>query len=485
MKIVSKLTYKNTDESNMLIYQNLFLRKISTLPLLLCLMGFTIQAQNPNLNYNKFKQLKEEFPTPNAYRTASGAPGHEYYQQKADYKMNIRLDDENQRIYGDELITYYNNSPDVLTYLWVQLDQNVRAKDSKTVKIQSGEINDRMSFGQLSRMQNPFDGGHNIEYVKNAADKDMKHHIVGTMMRVDLEQPLKPGENVSFKVKWWYNVPSRGRGKAEYFADDDNYIYTIAQFFPRMCVYNEVEGWQHKEFLGRGEFTLVFGDYEVNITAPADHIIAATGTLQNPKDVLTSEQRKRMEKARKTTDKPVMIVNKEEAIENEKEKSTEEKTWTFKAENVRDFAFASSRKFIWDAMALKQNGKTIMCMSAYSKEGHNLWSKFSTRVTAHTIEVYSRMTFDYPYPVAWSIDGSMMEYPMVAFNYGRTEPDGTYSERMKYGHIGVIIHEIGHNYFPMIVNSDERQWTWMDEGINSFLDAVAGQEWETDHDWGA
>lgn len=462
------------------------MKKIFTLTLLFGLMAFMVQAQNPNLNYNKFKQLKEEFPTPNTYRTASGAPGHEYYQQKADYKINVKLDDEQQRIYGDEVVTYFNNSPDVLNYLWVQLDQNVRAKDSKAGNVRPSDINDRMSFGQLERMNNPFDGGHNIEYVKNADDQNMKYHIVETMMRVDLDQPLQPGENVSFKVKWWYNVPASGRGKAEYFAEDDNYIYTIAQWFPRMCVYNDVEGWQHKEFLGSGEFALVFGDYEVNITVPADHIVAATGTLQNPKDVLTSEQRKRMAQARKTTDSPVMIVTKEEAIEKEKEKSTKEKTWTFQAENVRDFAFASSRKFIWDALALEQNGKTIMCMSAYSKEGYELWKQFSTRVTAHTIEVYSRMTFDYPYPVAWSVDGSMgMEYPMIAFNYGRTESDGTYTERTKYGHLGVIIHEIGHNYFPMIVNSDERQWTWMDEGINSFLDALAGQEWETDHDWGA
>ena len=462
------------------------MKKITSLTLFFGLLALMVQAQNPNLNYNKFKQLKEEFPTPNSYRTASGAPGHEYYQQKADYKINVRLDDEKQRIYGDEVVSYYNNSPDVLSYLWVQLDQNVRAKDSKASKVRPSDINDRTSFGQLDRMHNPFDGGHNIEYVKNAEGKDMKYTIVNTMMRIDLEQALKPGENVSFKVKWWYNVPANGRGRAEYFAEDDNYIYTIAQWFPRMCVYNEVEGWQHKEFLGSGEFALVFGDYEVNITAPADHIVAATGTLQNPKDVLTSEQRKRLAKARKTTDMPVMIVTKEEAIENEKEKSTEEKTWSFKAENVRDFAFASSRKFIWDALALEQNGKTIMCMSAYSREGYELWKKYSTRVTAHTIEVYSRLTFDYPYPVAWSIDGNMgMEYPMIAFNYGRTESDGTYTQRMKYGHIGVIIHEIGHNYFPMIVNSDERQWTWMDEGINSFLDALAGQEWETDYSWGA
>lgn len=462
------------------------MKKNLSLTLLLGFLTFMVQAQNPNLNYNKFKQLKEEFPTPNNYRTASGAPGHEYYQQKADYKINVRLDDENQRIYGDEVITYHNNSPDVLNYLWVQLDQNVRAKDSKAGKIRTRDIDERMSFRQLNRMHNSFDGGHNIEYVKNEEDRDMKYIIVETMMRVNLDQPLQPGKNVSFKIKWWYNVPSSGRGRAEYFEEDDNYIYTIAQWFPRMCVYNEVEGWQHKEFLGSGEFALVFGDYEVNITTPADHIVAATGTLQNPKEVLSSKQRKRMAEARKTTDMPVLIVTKEEAIENEQEKATEEKTWIFKAKNVRDFAFASSRKFIWDAMALEQNGKTIMCMSAYPKEGYELWKKYSTRAIAHTIQVYSRMTFDYPYPVSWSVDGRMgMEYPMITFNYGRTEEDGTYTERTKYGHIGVIIHEVGHNYFPMIVNSDERQWTWMDEGINSFLDALAGQEWETDHDWGA
>ncbi len=451
---------------------------------------FMVHAQNPNLNYNKFKQLKEEWPTPNVYRTASGAPGHEYYQQKADYKMDIRLDDDNQRLYGEETITYYNNSPDVLTYLWVQLDQNMRAKDSDTYKIQSNDLDERVSFRELMRMQNRFDGGFNIEYVKNAADQDMNYLINKTMMRVNLEQPLKSGENVTFKIKWWYNINNHredgGRSGFEHFPEDGNNVYNIAQFFPRMAVYNDVEGWQHKQFLGRGEFALVFGDYEVNITVPSDHIVAATGTLQNLKEVLTATQRKRLEEARNSTDKPVIIATQQEAIEREKGKARDTKTWTFKADMVRDFAFASSRKFIWDAMAVKQNGNTIMAMSAYPKEGNPLWEKYSTRVVAHTIHVYSRFTFDYPYPVAWSVDGSMgMEYPMICFNYGRPEKDGTYSERTKYGHIGVIIHEVGHNYFPMIVNSDERQWTWMDEGLNSFLDAVAGQEWETDHDWGA
>jgi len=462
------------------------MKRISTLTWILVLVALGLQAQNPNLNYNKFKQLQEEFPTPNVYRTASGAPGHEYYQQKADYVMDIRVDDENQRIYGEETITYYNNSPDVLTYVWVQLDQNVRSKDSDSRKIQTNDIDNRMSFGQIMRMHNAFDGGHNVEYVKNADGQDMSYFINRTMMRITLDKPLMTGESVSFSIKWWFNIPSSGRGKYEYFPEDDNYIYTIAQFFPRMAVYNEVEGWQHKQFLGRGEFALVFGDYEVSITAPADHIVAATGELQNPKEVLSSKQRKRLADARKNTDKPTFIVTEEEAIENEKTKATDTKTWKFKADMVRDFAFASSRKFIWDAMAVEQGDNTIMAMSAYPKEGAPLWSKYSTEVIAHTIQVYSRMTFDYPYPVAWSIDGSNgMEYPMICFNYGRVQEDGTYSERMKYGHIGVIIHEVGHNYFPMIVNSDERQWTWMDEGLNSFMDAVAGQEWETDHDWGA
>jgi hypothetical protein len=468
-----------------------FMKKTVTLLLFGLVAGFVLNAQNPNLNYNKFKQLKEEWPTPNVYRTASGAPGHEYYQQKADYKMDIRIDDETQRLYGSETITYYNNSPDVLTYLWVQLDQNMRAKDSDTYKIQSQELGDRVSFRQLMRMQNQFDGGFNIEYVKNANDQDMTYIINKTMMRVNLDQPLNPGENVSFKIKWWYNVndrmKDRGRSGYELFPEDGNIVYNIAQFFPRMAVYNDVEGWQHKQFLGSGEFALVFGDYEVNITVPSDHIVAATGTLQNPKEVLTATQRKRLAEARKSTDKPVLIVTQEEAIENEKSKATDTKTWTFKAEMVRDFAFANSRKFIWDAMAVEQSGNTILAMSAYTREGNPLWEQYSTRVVAHTINVYSRMTFDYPYPVAWSVDGNMgMEYPMICFNYGRPEKDGTYSERTKYGHIGVIIHEVGHNYFPMIVNSDERQWTWMDEGLNSFMDAVAGQEWDAEYmGWGA
>lgn len=455
--------------------------------LLSLVFSFSILAvcAQENTNTNKFKQLYEELPTPNAYRTASGAPGPWYYQQQADYKMNIRLDDEKQIISGEETITYTNNSKDPLTYLWLQLDQNMRAQNSQTKLISDGKIDKRTNSWGLKRMVNDFDGGFKIEKVTDANGNKLDYTINFTMMRVDLPKTLQPGGKFSFKIKWWYNINDRmkigGRSGYEYFKEDDNYLYTIAQFFPRMCVYNETEGWQNKQFLGRGEFTLPFGDYEVSITVPEDHMVAATGELQNASSVLTTEQRNRYKKAA-TADKPVLIVTQEEAEANEKEKAKGEKTWTFKAENVRDFGFASSRKFIWDAIGVKFGDRTVMCMSMYPKEGNPLWGQYSTEVVAHTVRVYSKYTFDYPYPVAWSIHANSigMEYPMICFNGGRPEKDGTYSERTKYGMTGVIIHEVGHNFFPMIVNSDERQWTWMDEGLNTFVQFLTESEW-SDH----
>ena len=440
---------------------------------------------NQNINTNKFRQLYDVLPTPNAYRTASGAPGPWYYQQQADYKMDIILDDDKQTISGEETITYYNKSKDPLTYLWLQLDQNVRAQSSETKLINDGSIGKRTSFYSLKRTMSDYDGGFKIESVTDVGGKKLDYTINYTMMRIDLAQTLQAGGKVSFKIKWWYNINDRmkigGRSGLEYFKEEDNYLYTIAQFFPRMCVYNETEGWQNKQFLGRGEFTLPFGDYEVSITVPEDHIVSATGELQNASKVLTAEQRNRFEKA-KTAKKPVMIVTPEEALKNEKEKSKGSKTWVFKAGNVRDFGFASSRKFIWDAIGVKLGDRTVMCMSFYPKEGNPLWEQYSTEVVAHTIRVYSKYTFDYPYPVAQSIHANSigMEYPMICFNGGRPEKDGTYSERTKYGMIGVITHEVGHNFFPMIVNSDERQWTWMDEGLNTFVQFLTESEW-SDH----
>lgn len=464
--------------------------KLRLLYLLLtfCLIGTQADAQDERYNQSKFKQLYQELATPNVYRTASGAPGHKYWQQQADYQMNIRLEDETQKVYGEETITYHNNSPDPLSYLWVQLDQNMRAKDSDTYKTRTNNIDDRMSLRSLQNLEPSFDGGFKIDYVKNGNNRDLNYTVVKTMMRIDLPSPLAPGEETIIKMKWWYNINDRmtmgGRSGYEYFEKDENYLYTIAQFFPRMAVYSDNEGWQNKQFLGSGEFTLPFGDYDVKITVPSDHKVAATGVLQNPKEVLTKEENDRFEQAKKERTTPVIIVTEKEAIENEKEKSTSNSTWHFKAENVRDFAFASSRKFIWDAMGVDQeDGSVVMAMSMYPKEGNPLWERYSTKVVAHTLKWYSHYTFAYPYPVAWSIHAARigMEYPMICFNFGRPEEDGTYSERTKYGMIGVIIHEVGHNYFPMIVNSDERQWTWMDEGLNSFLQYLTEQQFERDY----
>ena len=449
--------------------------------------SFTVFSQDDNYNHNKFRQLKQELATPNVYRTASGAPGHEYWQQKADYKISIKLDDETQRIYGEETITYHNQSPDPLSYLWLQLDQNIRAKNSDTYKTSGNEMRDRVTFDQLKRLQNDFDGGFKLDFVKDTKGNELPFTVNKTMMRVDLPKPLNSGETFSFSVKWWYNINNmatdHGRSGYEYFEDEDNCIYTIAQFYPRMAVYNDVEGWQHKQFLGTGEFTLPFGDFEVSLTVPDDHVVGATGVLQNPEEVLSKKQINLLEKA-KGSDNPIIVVSQDEAEKAEKNKSNGEKTWVFKAENVRDFAFASSRKFIWDAMGVKFGNRTVMAMSYYPKEGNPLWEHYSTRVVAHTIKTYSKHTFDYPYPVAISVSNQYiggMEYPMICFNGGRPQTDGTYSERAKYGLIGVIIHEVGHNFFPMIVNSDERQWTWMDEGLNTFCQFLTEQAWEPNY----
>ena len=456
--------------------------------ILLLVISSSVYAQD-NLNNSKFKQLYEELPTPNVYRTASGAPGHEYYQQKADYEINVELDEEKNIINGNEVITYTNNSPDILNYLWVQLDQNVRAKNSHGQLTSTNSMNSKMSFNNIKRMHNRmnFDGGFKLVEVKDIYNKKLEYIVNETMMRIELPKPLKKGQSFSFKIKYSYNINDRmkigGRSGYEYFEKEGNAIYTIAQFFPRMAVYNEVEGWQNKQFLGRGEFTLPFGDYKVSITVPSDHIVAATGELQNPTSVLSKNQIKRWEKAKKNFVEPVIIVTENEAIENEKEKSVSSKTWVFEAENVRDFGWASSRKFIWDAMAVNVSGKTVMAYSYYPKEGNPLWEQYSTRVVAHSLKIYSKYTIDYIYPQATSVHAKSigMEYPMICFNFGRPESDGTYSKRTKYGMIGVIIHEVGHNFFPMIINSDERQWTWMDEGLNTFVQYITEQEFERNY----
>jgi hypothetical protein len=446
------------------------------------LVSINSWAQNPNANQNKFRQLDSDLPTPNVYRTASGAPGHAYWQNTADYQMDIVLDDENQRVYGVEKINYTNKSPDHLEYLWIQLDQNVRNPESETYKIQQGNIKDGVSLYEYFNLFHTFPGGFNIDYVNDEKGSPFSVKVNHTMMRVDLVTPLKSGDSITINIKWWYNINDRmeigGRSGYEYFKEDDNYLYTIAQFFPRMAVYSDVTGWQNKQFLGRGEFTLPFGDYDVKLTVPENMVVGATGEIQNEDEVLTDLQKERLEKA-KTSGKPVIIVTQDEAIKNEKNRSSKTKTWHFKAQNVRDYGWCASRKFIWDAQGVQFGDRTVMAMSLYPKEGNPMWEMYSTKAIVLTLQTYSKFTFEYPYPVAYSINGKSigMEYPMICFNGGRTDKDGEFTDNVKYRTILVIIHEVGHNYFPMIINSDERQWTWMDEGINTFLQYQTERAW--------
>lgn len=435
-------------------------------------------------NVNKFRQLYQEFSTPNQYRSASGAPGPNYYQQRADYEMDIRLDDDNHHLYGYETITYTNNSPDNLDYLWVQLDQNMRAKDSKTPLIEGGGVQPYMQPAGFAGeyLSEPFDGGFNIKKVLDKSGNPLKYMINQTMMRVELPETLESGKKFEFDIEWDYNindhVNGRGRSGYEQFPDGHR-AYVIAQFYPRMAVYNDVEGWQNSQFWGRDEFALPFGTFEVNITVPADHWLDGTGKLQNRKDVYTKQELARYEQAQKSFDKPVVIRTQEEAEKLAMMPGSKEiKTWKLKADYVRDFGWTSSRRYVADAMAVKVGGKDIMAVSIYPPEGNPLWEQWSSRAVAQTLKSYSRMTFDYPYHKAISVHAKNqgMEYPMICWNYGRPDAEGNYSDRVKFGMISVIIHEVGHNYFPMIVNSDERQWTWMDEGLTTFTQYIAEQD---------
>jgi hypothetical protein len=440
--------------------------------------------QTGKYDTNKFSQMYDLLATPNMFRTASGAPGPAYYQQQADYKIDVELDDKNSELSGSETITYYNNSPDNLEYLWIQLDQNQAAKNSESPLAESDKIDQTFPASIFANkfLKKGLDRGFNIEYVKDASGKAMSYTVNQTMMRINLATPMKPNSTVSFSIKWSYNIndyqQDGGRSGYELFEKEGNKLYVIAQFYPRMAVYNDVEGWQNMQFWGSGEFALTFGDFDVNITVPADHVMEATGELMNRSEVFTPAQVKRYELAKKSFDKPVVIVTQAEAEVSEKGFSDKKKTWKFSAKNVRDFGIATSRKFIYDAMAVQLDNKVVMAASVYPKEANPLWGETSTITVAHTLKSYSSHTFDYPYPKAVSVsaEDQGMEYPMICWNFGRPDANGVTSEQIKNGMMGVVIHEVGHNFFPMIVNSDERQWTWMDEGLNSFMEFMAEQE---------
>jgi Peptidase family M1 domain len=453
--------------------------------------GTALFAQNINNNAgsnhaNKFEQLGSVLPTPNEYRTASGAPGTKYWQQRCDYDIKCELDEKNLMLKGSETVTYFNNSPDVLTFLWLQLDENEHSTVNNANYQNSNPMNRRVAAQQLETAdEEKTDNGYGFNILKltDAAGKKLEYTINKTMMRVELPVPLKPGQRFTFKLDWNYKISDRmtkgGRGGYEFFPEDGNHVFTIAQWYPRLCVYSDFQGWQNHQFTGRGEFALTFGNFKVQMTVPADHVVMATGEGQNYAAVLSPAQLTRWNKAL-TSKEPVEIVTIDEAKAAEKNKNVSaKKTWIFKADNVRDFAWGSSRKFVWDALATKIEGRRVMCMSGYPKEAYNLWKRYSSKVVEHTIQTYSKFTIPYPYPVAQSIEASSgMEYPMICFNNGRTEKDGTYAEGTKYGMIGVVTHEVGHNFFPMIINSDERQWSWMDEGLNTFVQFLTQELWD-------
>ncbi|MCW3107962.1 MAG: aminopeptidase, partial [Segetibacter sp.] len=467
---------------------------MSKLAILFAGLGFACitanaQQSNPGSNHgNRFEELSYLLTTPNEYRTASGAPGPRYWQQKADYDIAVELDEPNNVLKGTETITYYNNSPNPLNYIWLQVDENYHNPNSDNNHSTTNHVDNRMTDAQLTNLEpwrNLQGYGVNITRATDGAFRPLKYAINQTMMRIDLPSTLNPGQRFVFKIDWNYKIPDKltrgGRGGYEYFADDDNNLYSISQFYPRMAVYSDFQGWQTLQFTSGAEFALTFGSFKLAITVPADHIVAATGECQNYKSVLTTVQASRWQQAQ-TAKQPVEIVTLDEALQTSKSKSTAKKTWVYKAENVRDVAFNTSRRLVWDAMAANIEGKKVMCMSYYGKEAYPLYRKYSTKVVAHTLRSYSKRTIPYPYPVAISVEANIgMEYPMLAMNRGRAEKDGTYSEATKNGMISVIIHEVGHNFFPMIVNSDERQYWWMDEGLNSFMQFLSEQDFDINY----
>ena len=441
-------------------------------------------AESENID---FEQITLLLPTPNEVRLASGAPGPDYWQQEANYQIKVELDEAESRIRGSETVEYINHSPHTLHYLWVQLDQNALAQDSKRQRSTQAR-NLAPSDGKPAEVEyddfrslvynQEFAGGYELRAVTDPEGNPLKYTVVNTNMRIDLESPLRPGESFSFRVAWAFNIQDEslsfrhGRRKLK----SDEYVYHIAQWYPRMCAYYDQEGWQVKPYIGQGEFALEFGSFVVEITVPEDYVVAATGELTNAEEVLSARMRNRLDEAR-SSDRVVEVVTSKEAEEKLEKKASGKKTWIFKAEQVRDFAFGASRAYIWDAMGVEIEGKTVMAMSVYPEESVPLWKRFSTESVAQTLRVYSENVYPYPYPVAWSVWGAEggMEYPMISFQTSRDiDEKETYPADHRGYVIGVIIHEVGHNWFPMIINNDERQWMWLDEGLNSYMDYRAG-----------
>ncbi|HEV8176258.1 MAG TPA: M1 family metallopeptidase [Gemmatimonadales bacterium] len=438
--------------------------------LLLLLPAFTLFAQQPvggqapddsarSLgDVSPFRRL--DLPTPNTIRTGTGAAGSDYWQQRVDYVIRASLDTAAQRITGEEHISYTNNSPDTLHYLWLQLDQNLFNSSSRGFRLfqQDSRFGTRGAEGgvTLTRVAQPA-----VPAQKGRAavpDSPLKYLVSGTLMKVDLQRPLPPRGRQVLDIAWSFPFgPNSNRMGLEMI--DGSHVYEVAQWYPRLAVYDDVRGWNTDQYLGQGEFYLEYGSFDVSISVPANMLVAATGTLRNPTQVLTATQRARLTRAR-NSDSTVIIRGLDEVSDPASRPLSRSgmHTWRFTADSVRDFAWAAARHFVWDAA--RANGGKTLAMSFYPPSAEPVWNQ-STQYVRFAVDNYSSW-YRYPYPVAINVNGieGGMEYPMIVFCHNRTDPQALFS---------VTDHEIGHTWFPMIVGNNERRYAWMDEGFNTFM----------------
>jgi hypothetical protein len=415
---------------------------------LLLLVGCTSKSVNPtSFAHNGSVFLKLDLPTPNTVRTGSGAPGRDYWQQKADHDITVRLDVESNQIIGSEVIQYKNNSPDSLDYIWLHLEQNVHRQDSIRSREGRATGEDQYDGIEITRLE-----------VGGVA---ARWHDYATVAKVLLPKPLKPNTTVSIAIDWSFPMPTQASLRMGY---DDEYedgpVWELAQWFPTPCVYDDVYGWNTLPYIGRGEFYTNFGDYKVAITVPSNHVVLASGALTNASSLLSQEENTRLKNAMQS-DETIVVRSLEELEEN----STQEKTWKFVGKQIRTFAWASSASFIWEAASVEIEtlhgaSKRILCQVGYPKEESDIWDE-AVSYLQHSIKFYSDTIYPYPWPQMSMARGSAggMEYPMLVFCRGSSHE----------GLFNVTDHEVGHNWFPMLLNTDERRHAWMDEGFNTFV----------------
>lgn len=395
-----------------------------------------------------------DLPDPNRIRTAAGLPGEDYWQQQTDYRIEVTLDDAKDAISATAHITYTNNSPYDLPYLWIYLEQNLFRDGSDGSKFTppGSRFNNRTEFA----------GGVDVDYVR-AGETDLTLRVYDTVARIDLPEPVMGrGGQVEFDIAWRFNIPTYGVDRMGIRTVKRGKIYEIAQWFPCMCKYDDVHGWNTSPYLGQGEFYSDFGSYDVKITVPDGHVVCATGVLKNPDEVLSDAQMRLWKLAHAS--KSTVVIRSEEDLDQEPAADAPAKTWHFEADNVRSFAWTSSPATIWDAAAIDWgDGTSTFVQSVYPREARGAWVE-STQMLRQSILTYSEMWFRYPYPSATNVNGNVggMEYPQIIFCGGDTDKRGLH---------GVTSHEIGHNWFPMMINSDERRYAWMDEGFNTFINS--------------